>query len=74
MATITIRRVPDAIVARIKELAARRGRSMEEELRDLLAQRYAQRSVLLDGIRDRWSELPPTEAEEIDAWIETGRS
>lgn len=74
MATITIRGVPEAIVVRIHELAAQRGRTVEEELRDLLAQRYVQRSVLLEGIRDRWSELPPTEAEEIDAWIKTGRS
>jgi plasmid stability protein len=73
MATLTIRRVPEAIVARLKAVAARHGRSMEEELRDLLVQRYTQREALLQDIRDRWPALPPSSGDEIDAWIETGR-
>jgi plasmid stability protein len=61
MATITIRGLPDEIVERVKAAAERNRRSMEQELRELIADRYARR------------ELPDLTAEEVDDWIETGR-
>jgi plasmid stability protein len=73
MATLTIRRLPETVVARIKDLAARRGHSMEEEVRALLEQRYAQRATVLTRIQRRWADLPPVTGEQLDDWIEEGR-
>jgi plasmid stability protein len=73
MATLTIRRVPEAVVARIKDCAARKGHSMEEEVRELLKQRYAEREAVLERVQRRWSELPSVTTDEIDAWVLTGR-
>jgi plasmid stability protein len=38
MADVLIRDVPDAVLDRLKEKAERRGRSLEEEVRELLVQ------------------------------------
>jgi hypothetical protein len=73
MATLTIRRVPEAVVTRIKDIAARKGHSMEEEVRELLKQRYVEREAVLERVQRRWSELPPVTADEVDAWVLTGR-
>ena len=73
MATLTIRNLPDDLIDRVKASAARHGLSMEQELRDLLQSRYAHRSEVLARIRGRWTELPPTEAEEVRKWWEEGR-
>ncbi len=73
MATITIRRVPDDVIGRIKESAARRGHSMEEEVRELLRQRYAERAETVARMRGRWSKLNSPSAEDIESWIGTGR-
>ena len=73
MATLTIRNLPQALVRRLKRVAAANGRSMEQEVRELLRERYMSRRQLLRRIRDGWSELPETSAAEVDAWIETGR-
>ena len=37
MGTLTIRKLDDEIIGRLKERARRRGRSLESELRDVLA-------------------------------------
>ena len=37
MASILVRQVPDSVKAKLKAQAARHGRSMEEEVRDILA-------------------------------------
>lgn len=42
MGTITIRRVPDEQIAKIKEIAARNNRSMEAEARSILEEYTAQ--------------------------------
>ena len=73
MATLTIRSVPDDVVERIKQVAERNGRSMEQEVREVLKQRFASRRELLDRIHQEWKELPKASREEIDAWIDTGR-
>lgn len=73
MATITIRELPDDLLRRLKASAKAHGRSMEQEVRELLAQRYAPRSEILDRIRERWDELPETDAEEAARWRAHGR-
>lgn len=73
MANITIRNVPDELVQRIKQLAAQKGISMEQEIRDLLQSRYEQRSVVLERIRQRWKSLPLQSADEVQSWKEQGR-
>ncbi|MDD5306421.1 MAG: hypothetical protein PHU25_03790 [Deltaproteobacteria bacterium] len=73
MATLTIRNLPEDLVTRLKRTAARRERSMEQEVRELLFERYATRRALIARIRQRWSELPPSEANEVDAWLVASR-
>lgn len=73
MPTLTIRKVPRAVIARLKNAAARSGRSMEQEVRELLERRYARREDVLKAIRTSWQVLPPSSANEVARWIETGR-
>ena len=73
MPTLTIRKVPRAVVERLKKAAAQSGRSMEQEVRELLEQRYARREDLLKAIRGSWQVMPPSSAKEVARWIETGR-
>jgi antitoxin FitA len=72
MATITIRRLDDAVKARLRIRAARNGRSMEEEARLVLSAALAtqpKRTMnLAESIRRRFAplggvelELPPRE-------------
>jgi plasmid stability protein len=73
MATLTIRNLPDDLVERLKEAASRRGHSMEQEVRELLQQRYAARQEVLARVEERWQRLPKASAEEIAAWTAEGR-
>ncbi len=43
MATLTIRNVPEDVVARLKKVAANKGYSMEQEVRELLRTRFPAR-------------------------------
>ena len=74
MATLTIRNVPDEVVARLKKVAANKGHSMEQELRELLKTRYPARAEVLDRVEENWKNLPPVSAEEIDQWIAEARN
>jgi antitoxin FitA len=74
MATLTIRNVPEDVVERIKNAAAHRGHSMEQEVRELIESRYEAKNEALRRIRERWKVLPETTPEEIKRWIETGRT
>ena len=74
MATLTIRNVPDEVVARLKKVAANKGHSMEQELRELLKTRYPARAEVLDRVEQRWETLPAVSAEEIDQWIAEARN
>ena len=73
MATLTIRNVPDAVVEHLKLVAKRRGRSMEQEVRELIEIRYAPRSEVTERIRKRWDLLPATSETEVLEWRQTGR-
>ena len=75
MATLTIRNVPDEVVARLKKVAANKGHSMEQELRELLKTRYPARAEVLDRVEENGGRpLPPVSAEEIDQWIAEARN
>ena len=74
MPTLTIRNVPNDLLKRLKTAAARNRRSMEQEVRELLRQRYCRRREVLDEIRQSWMQLPTSSAAEIDRWIARGRS
>lgn len=73
MPTLTIRNLPDDVVKRIKTLAATKGHSMEQEVRELLEIRYAPRCEVINCIRHRWPTLPETTSEEADGWRAVGR-
>ena len=75
MSTLTIRNVPAGTVDALKALAKRNGRSMEQEVRELLDGYAAERRSVLEQIAGSWTEQTrrPT-AEEIDRWMGIGRS
>jgi plasmid stability protein len=66
MASITIRRLDDALKSRLRVRAARQGRSMEEEARHILkaglAEEPMHRSNLAEAIRRR---IAPTRGIEL---------
>ena len=65
MASITIRNLDEELKARLRVRAARHGRSMEEEVRDLLrsalAKEETRRDNLLVAIRKRFAGVGPVE-------------
>ena len=75
MPTLTIRRVPAAVVRSLKALARQRRCSMEQEVRELLEVYVSERRSVLDQIEAAWTHQArrPT-ADEVDAWIAAGRS
>ena len=73
MATLTIRNVSEDVVDRLKEAAKRKHRSMEQEVRELLSQRYPDRNERLSAIQRRWERFPSPTAEQVSAWVEKGR-
>ena len=73
MTTLTIKDVPDSVVARIEDSAAKRGRTLEQEIRDLLQERYAQDKDVFVRIKKRWSKINSPCAEKIQSWREIGR-
>lgn len=73
MATLTIRNLPVDLVERIKARAGRQGRSMEQEVRDLLMEHFAARAAVLERMRERSAGLAAVTPEEVDRWIESER-
>ncbi len=74
MATLTIRNLPNEVAEALRRLAAKNGRSMEEQVRRLLAEQVQDRLSALEQIEaavDRQSR--PTTAAEIDSAIDEGR-
>jgi plasmid stability protein len=74
MATVTVRNLSPAVVRSLKSLATRHGRSMEQELREIIERHVGDELSVLTQIEDSWAkqERRPT-AEEIDTWIDEGR-
>ncbi|MHB1826514.1 MAG: FitA-like ribbon-helix-helix domain-containing protein [Steroidobacteraceae bacterium] len=74
-ATLTIRNVPTHVVRNLKALAKRQGKSMEQEVRDLLEEHAGDRSSVLEQIETSWTkQARRPSAGEIDEWITTGRT
>ena len=74
MPTLTIRNVPPRVVQSLKSLARRRGRSMEQEVRDVLEEHVTEREAVLEQIEASWGEQRRRpSAAEVDRWLETGR-
>jgi plasmid stability protein len=73
MATLTICHVPEAVIDRLKAAAKHKGHSMEQEVRELLATRYAARTEITARIRQRWDTFPPASEADLRAWRQTGR-
>ncbi len=66
MASITIRRLPEPLKARLRVRAAQHGRSMEEEVRQILGLALSQNTPgasLVDCIRGRIAPLGGVELE-----------
>jgi plasmid stability protein len=75
MATLTIRNVPPKLVRSLKVLARENGRSMEQEVRNLIAEYVGERLALMDEIEASWErQARRPEARDIDEWIEDGRT
>jgi len=72
MPTLTIRNLPSDVVARLKARAASRGRSMEEEARQVLQQHLRPRDQILRDLMSRWKRRGPS-ARAVSSWIEVGR-
>ncbi|MDZ7751777.1 MAG: plasmid stabilization protein [Gammaproteobacteria bacterium] len=68
MATMTIRNIDDRLKARLRVRAAQHGRSMEDEVRDILRSALSVESAakpsLIDSIRSRLAPLGGVELEE----------
>jgi plasmid stability protein len=73
MASITIRNLSPDIVENLKTLAADNGRSMEQEVREILACRFRPRGRLLDEIKAVRPDVQPPSAHEVQEWIASGR-
>lgn len=73
MANLTIRNLPADLVERLKESAARQGRSMEQEVRVLLQTRYMERPEFLDRLRAGWDDAKAPTASEVRRWRAAGR-
>jgi plasmid stability protein len=74
VATLTIRNVPVRVVRSLKILAKRQGKSMEQEVRDLLEEHAGDRSSILKQIEASWDkQARRPSGGEIDDWIATGR-
>jgi len=74
MPTLTIRNFSPAVVNSLKSLARKHRRSMEQEVRELLAEHMAERNSVLEQIEAAWSRQNrrPT-PKQVDKWIRAGR-
>ena len=70
MGTLTIRKLDDEIIGRLKERARTRGRSLESELRELLAQSSHQ-PLILDALAeaDRIAAMTPNDVPQTDSVV-----
>jgi hypothetical protein len=73
-ATLTIRNVPKRVVRNLKALAKQQGKSMEQQVRELLEEHAGDRSSVLEQIEASWAQQSRRPgAGEVDEWITTGR-
>jgi len=72
VSSVTIRRIPDDLLDRIRAAASAHGVSLEQELRDTLAARYPTRTEVLAAVRAGWARHPAVDVTDIDGWIDEG--
>ncbi|TAJ82402.1 hypothetical protein [Reyranella sp.] len=70
MGNLTIRRLDDAVIDRLKERAQAKGRSLEAELRDLLTH-TARQPLILDPLAeaDRVAAMTPAGVPQTDSGL-----
>lgn len=73
MATLTIRNLSEDLVSRLKKTAALHHRSMEQEVRELLQQRFVTRTEAMRRVREHWKSMPSTSVQEVNKWLKRGR-
>jgi len=73
MANLTIHNLPDDLLQRIETVAATKGRTIEQEVLEMLEVRFATRSRIIQRIQERWKTLPTTSPDEIEHWRTLGR-
>ena len=73
MPTLTIRNLATDVVERMKQHARENGRSMEQEARDALSDRFASRNAILDRIAARRETLPRISDAEVRRVCATAR-
>lgn len=73
MGTLTIRKIPEKVLTRIKAVASRNNHSMEKEVRELLERKYATKPEIATRIRNRWKELPRTSPTQLKIWRQIGQ-
>lgn len=74
MPTLTIRNIPPRVVQSLKSIAHRNGRSMEQEVREIIEEHVSERQAVLEQIEASWGgqRRRPTAAE-VERWLESGR-
>lgn len=74
MSTLTIRNVPPKVVRALKAQAERNGRSMEQEVRQMLEGQVADRTSAINQITRSWAaQNKAPSGKEVEAWIREGR-
>ena len=74
MPTITVRNIPEEVIAMIKNRARRNKRSMEQEVRNILSEVVLDRERAMKRIESLWQwQKRPISKEEVDAWLRKAR-
>ncbi len=74
MPTLTIRNLPEQSIVRLKDLARRHNRSMEQEAREILNAATADRLLALELIEKGWKNVTrPVSRETIIQWVREDR-
>ncbi len=74
MATITVRNIPEEVIAMIKNRARRNKRSMEQEIRTILSEVVLDRERAMKRIESLWQQQKrPISKQEVDAWLRKAR-
>ena len=74
MTTLTVRNVPEARIRALKERARRHGRSMEEELRQIIDESTRSLDEVCQAIEATWTQQArSTDATEVDRWLRESR-
>jgi plasmid stability protein len=74
MATLTIRNLPSQVLQALRKLAKSNGRSVEDQVRRLLAETAVDRLSACDLIEGSWQrQSRAATADEVDAWLDQSR-